>query len=152
MVQHTMVREDPNMKFRITKDTTVKDIIDKIEDWSSTNNFYQVYVIAEKTHSFKKYHHYAQLYKGEWCYREIVLRVYAHDIKEEYTKHVTKVDIEWAKHISVGWRGASGEGQHPVYLIHVDSIGKKNVARSVKLGENLIPYTKEEMKGKRFSL
>ncbi len=140
------------MKFRINKNTTVADILEKIEEWSPTNNFYQVYVITEKTHSFKKYHNFAQLYNGQWCYREIILRVYAKDIQAELTKHVTRVDTEWAEHISVGWRGATGEGQHPVYMIHIDKIAKKNTARTVKLGEKLVPYTKEEMSGRRFTL
>ena len=140
------------MKFRINEKTTVADILEKIEEWHPTNSFYQVYVVAERKRSLKRYYQYAQLYKGHWCYKEILFRDYAKEIKEEAKQHVLRVDTEWAQHVSLGWRGVTGEGQHPVYLIHVKSISKKNLARSHKHGEELTPYAKEEMSGKRFQL
>lgn len=131
---------------------TIRSVLSYLKRKQGTK-FYQVHVASEVVHDFKKNYHYSQLNeKGERCYKKITLRVIGILKNMDPETRVLRVIEEKAEYISVGWNGPTGKGTYPIYIMYVEKIDKKNVATTRKIKEELIPYTKEELKGRRFTL
>ena len=113
---------------------------------------YQVYIVKEKTKSTKHLVNNCWYVDGVRSYKVWHLMTFAKDKDKELDKELICCEVKQEESIEITLSGETRTEYHNVYYLFIDRLSRNNAGRTITTSEELIAYTSEDLKGRRFEL
>ena len=113
---------------------------------------YQVYIVKEKTKSTKHLINNCRYVDGIRHYKVWHLLTFAKNKDKELNKELVRCEVKQEESIEIALSGETRTEYHNTYYLFIDRISRNNAGRTITTGEELVAYTSEDLKGRRFEL